>query len=947
MIKKIGRNEPCPCGSGKKYKNCCINAGLVKENKEKLESIEKERNETLRYIESHSSGLILNTIISLQLMPENHGKNVRIEELAKHIATNLNSHEDSNLELFKSYLDKEYSKNMMEDIPENLFCENIVFFGGNYPVFSGISSYSIEILRNLSETIFSYKNDLPTEFTSHVYSGLKLMLELGQILANKLNIKGNIPGIETERKFNYLKNNLDFSIDKNEIQSICEDYGIEPSIINDFIISPNDEKYKFEDIDLNPLLYYPIVQFDNKYYYLLISNQANTLNEFILRLSGFYKCNQKLVSLYHDNNWREIWHACDRMNWQLTDIKIPVDKSATIKERIFQFDTNRLAFVSYLHNNKTNSRYERYEERYVDDSSDINDRIQEVINYLKTNKNFKDFKFLSLITYDNIGQELFLGINGPQENELRLTFASSQFIQLSTTEKWNTLSLWKFAKTFESFSKTTRTISDTLDIYSLYAAKEESLYFSDDAPANILTVVPGDGSRLTKESKLKQNLHGIIALIDNRLAYVPTTRSADYAPLYEPIHTLEFYAICLEIYDFPVWISNRQIKNNSMTKTVRTYAEAIGFWLFKLEPMIKSPLNKIINKPLEIEITLDDEFFKNEPVPEMKNNPSDDTYSFHYESNKIQFYVPHETLYSLQVINNEGERTMMKTLLSSFNLIDNLFSYEEITIAIDNAIPLGNAKMILLSHTQKDLMIDNRWLIRPLYISKAEINMILDELPILIEEKIKVPENIESTEKKKELFNIATTILLDKLHTEINVFDFEFLLDCLIELHETLVWKRENNKTIIPAQILCFGDREGKVNEILDNEIRLANTSLSLRCLIEYVASSPTKGSIKSSNDDIDRLLALMHEIVTYGFLSDSIHFKMNNPKVGKLKSGRIGISRDFFDDKLRPFSVAHTKEEIDNYIENFDSRFHSFDTSPKPAIETDGDAELDLINNA
>jgi len=23
--KKIGRNEPCPCGSGKKYKQCCIN----------------------------------------------------------------------------------------------------------------------------------------------------------------------------------------------------------------------------------------------------------------------------------------------------------------------------------------------------------------------------------------------------------------------------------------------------------------------------------------------------------------------------------------------------------------------------------------------------------------------------------------------------------------------------------------------------------------------------------------------------------------------------------------------------------------------------------------------------------------------------------------------------------------------------------------------------------
>lgn len=25
MDDKIGRNDPCPCGSGKKYKSCCIN----------------------------------------------------------------------------------------------------------------------------------------------------------------------------------------------------------------------------------------------------------------------------------------------------------------------------------------------------------------------------------------------------------------------------------------------------------------------------------------------------------------------------------------------------------------------------------------------------------------------------------------------------------------------------------------------------------------------------------------------------------------------------------------------------------------------------------------------------------------------------------------------------------------------------------------------------------
>jgi hypothetical protein len=25
-MKKVGRNDPCPCGSGKKYKNCCLHA---------------------------------------------------------------------------------------------------------------------------------------------------------------------------------------------------------------------------------------------------------------------------------------------------------------------------------------------------------------------------------------------------------------------------------------------------------------------------------------------------------------------------------------------------------------------------------------------------------------------------------------------------------------------------------------------------------------------------------------------------------------------------------------------------------------------------------------------------------------------------------------------------------------------------------------------------------
>ena len=194
--------------------------------------------------------------------------------------------------------------------------------------------------------------------------------------------------------------------------------------------------------------------------------------------------------------------------------------------------------------------------------------------------------------------------------------------------------------------------------------------------------------------------------------------------------------------------------------------------------------------------------------------------------------------------------------------------------------------------------------------SNSEVDILLDEIPLLIEKTKKIPKNIESEQDKKELFNTVTTMLLDTLNNEIQNFEFEFLLNVLLELHETLVWKREQNKSMIPAQILCFGNLEGELKEILEKDNKLVKTSLATRCLIEYIAAKPTKGSVNVSHDDIDRLLVLMHEIANYGFLSDAINFKLANPTIGKLDSGRIGISREFFDDKLKLFAEANTKEE-------------------------------------
>ena len=46
---KIGRNQPCPCGSGKKYKKCCLNK--PREDNKKIDIDDTEYMEKHNYID--------------------------------------------------------------------------------------------------------------------------------------------------------------------------------------------------------------------------------------------------------------------------------------------------------------------------------------------------------------------------------------------------------------------------------------------------------------------------------------------------------------------------------------------------------------------------------------------------------------------------------------------------------------------------------------------------------------------------------------------------------------------------------------------------------------------------------------------------------------------------------------------------------------------------------
>lgn len=929
-MKKIGRNDPCPCGSGEKNKKCC--------NIQKLQSAPLSINKTVTtvfdYIETHESGHILNAIIGMQLIPENHGKNQQIEELAVHAMQNLNNGLEKDNHLFSKMLSAQYKFVDSSECQQNLFSETIVFHGGNFTVFPGIALQPVETFKKITEIVFTTINKLPNDFKAKIYSGISLMLLLGKRLTEKSGIHGNIEGGSESDDIKLFHPDTNFSITKVELANLCFAAGISPLIIREFILSPADIKFQNEP-ELNALLYFPIVEFNDAYYFLLISNQLNAINEFILRSAKEFNCDKELLQMYSNDMWSDVMKACDRMHWSLTDISLPeLAGDLSIQEEVCQFDHNRFAYIVIDTPPTIGDVFKQFNADRR--SEQVAKRLTEVISDLKSRQEHAEAQFLTLYLCDSVGRHMFSSMRKPQERELKILFSAYEFITLASDEQWNRLSLWKFAKSLNKFLSRSKSMSSILDMYNIYKSKGESFYFSDDAVPDLVMLVPGEGNELITKIKLKDNHHGVMAFHNDELVIIPVALIADFAPIYKPVQHMGYFLEVLESYGFPFWITNKQIKSEEMVSHVRNYADAIGFWLHKLKDGLAVYLTDVIRNPVELELVLHVGIFKELTSLEMSKDKKD-MYSYCLmPNNKIIFNIPFSSMADCMGSTNDGERKMMSEVINALNLIAGVnIPPAKIQKVLDTYMPLSQAKMILISDSQQDLMIDRRWLNGPFYMTDAEINMLLDELPPLVEKEMPIPENITEPAMKRQLFNTATTAMLQRLEKDIQKYDNLNLVKKLMMLHESLVQVREYNKTIIPAQLLCFGGITSKTEEILEKDRKLVSTSVSVRCLIEYLAACPAKGTYKVSLDEIDSLLVLMHEIINYGFLSDAVHFKMADPVVGKLKSGRIGVSREFLEVKLKPFAISNTKSEMDNYIENFDKRF---DIYKKPELQEEVD---------
>ncbi|MGJ8685759.1 MAG: hypothetical protein ACSHWW_14100 [Nonlabens sp.] len=886
----------------------------------------EEYEDFINYISNKNTSELLKLFSILQLCPENHGNNLRIEILISLVAKNMNNiEEELNYDGVVNAVQEMFPSDHREDPVETSFTENFLFPNGNNIVFPGIVLNSSEIVHGLTSSILHTENNLRDEFKKDMFESIIFFLSIHSNIASELGLKRYICLDSNDKELyfpdeDYFKKNKDLiCFSKEEIQTIYNKYKIKNDVISDFIFDIENDEVDLVNIEKNPILLKPFTIINNKYYLILPSSQMYSLNELIVNKLESNNYLEELLKIYDLNIENDSFKELSKMNWSRTDLDVQIKNKIELNkgESIWQFDENKIAYVNVLLNTRENNDYEA--------------RANAVISIVK-NMVDKNHQFLTLLIISSYSttDDQFFALKDIDVSDNVLMISIYDLKRLNSYWDLNKLSLWKYCKAYDRAIKKGVEIApfySVLTYYKYFTKNHDSFLHSDEAYNGLFFDFEMQGKVIT-DCNIRNDEHGVKYIKSKRgIGFLPVYKTAKHAPIYlSQEYFIGVYKTVIELFDYPIWITCPKKRD---TMTIH-FIDAIAHWLNELFPSLKIHFNHPVPYPIEIILALDEKLYDFNPqeLHDFDKEGFSLSYKIIAEEGKIKIQIPFEFYAILHKKDNHGERQLMSVVIESISKLFNVIGYddldeEDIQSMIDKHIPFGSAKMILTVDSSYNLKIDPRYIPKIRFVQKYDNSYILEEIVTWLNYDEKIPVDIIDKKKKIKLLVDCVNAIIQELRNKLAEYNTPELIKFLMYHHEAIIQANEYRKLYIPARLECFSKYTDVFNEFQESESNHVNASLSMRCLIEFVNAEPYFAKKLPNNDDVDYLLSLMNEMIYFGYVQDLIRFDIDNPKMGLLESGRIGISKGFFDDVLNLYNISNKEDEIVDYRENFHSNFN------------------------
>ncbi|WP_312345267.1 SEC-C domain-containing protein [Chryseobacterium binzhouense] len=935
---RIARNEKCPCGSGLKYKKCCINK--PKSNLKQMKPSNKKEQST--FFSKFDELELLKTFAGLSILPQNHGKNIRLDELVVRsflCETEGTSNPDSN-ELNK-FLTAQYPSHHMEDLCTNTFTDLITFLGGDYIIFPGITENGQELLSNQLGSIFHWPNSaIPEWFKDNTVTASLFMLGISDLIAKRLKyIRYILDSSDTKKLFVPDNNKLEEAksaifISNDEMTEFLEKKNISPEIVELFTIDPEKEINESSiDPFNNAILYKPILKTEEGYVILSPTTICLSLSHFIWNMAENNQCMKEVNDAYHAFTWNNLQFGLSKLEFDLISIpEISLDED--MKAGFYQFDNDKIAFIRYLGDSGKN--YYSSENGFEGTASlEGLGQPKKIISALRNIEKFKDFKIFSISIPSVIGGDLMYSIIDDGADEI-LAMPIQELNVLIQLRNVDSIDLWKFSKAQKELRKSNPFFFSfsTLDLLKVFVENSNSFYLSDES-ANVAPVAePGYAQDWFIEAKTKTDKHSVLRKNGSNYSFVGVEKKDSFMPVYYNKHEVLTGNPCfvVEGYDMPIWVIPEKIPSVSSYGLKSLYfqiSEGISYWLWQIRENIKECIKPLCEKPFEIKFEFDNSEKFDVIERNYKRVENLETYfKVSLEDDGFTLVIPSEIIAFLYGGDNEGERVLVRQLLKGFNESlstkgFNIIPEAKINETIENDVPLGMKKKFYILDTVDNLLMDPTNLKEYRYIQEYDSEKVLDQIVGLLGDKCPPVGEISTKDERLKLTRAITNdALFGLLKAKLENFNSLELLQRLVGLNESLIRKRELLKIEIPTRIACFVTEEQQIEDVYLTLAKLNRTTVSVRCLIEHLAAEQKDGEKIASTTDVDKLIAIMDQIIKWGSISDMIYFDLFDVKMSILPSGRIGTIKQDMADVFDPYHKSKTSENVQDTVSAFDQIF-------------------------
>ena len=912
------------------------------------------------YLDGYDPIDIAAGIGALQLMPENAECQLRLNR-ASSVAHCLRParnrqeipysrwHEIMNHSPIADQLTKSY-----EDPAEQVFTSQVPFEGREHTVFQGLLQDSANSVTLLLKASCNQSSNLSPDLKKDLTSTSLALLTISHRIASQARLLANtkpvaqvtinrtleVPSAHRLRKLKAAVTFTDRRLN-NTLKRVPD------SAITELISHPRSNRLDLSSpADVAYFRHHPIVCIENKYIVTNPSAILTTIIQNIIAKSIRASCENVLTCAFRDQATDHVRAHLTRMNWKLhfqsPDEELP---SHCFNESLWTVDTNKLAHVVVLVDDV--SRFRRTDAlpgstNAAFEASRIEARIVDVNRSLRT-QSADNVDILHIVVTQDIGQPMFIGLDPPTIDAN--TGKKAQVILASQAElgviaklcNSDPLAFWKFAVTYNDIRQHLTFITwSLLDTFAFYHENNSS--FQPDHEVNInrvsaISAGPEFGNRLRIDDCSDHTYRELSVSAAGQprvLERFPSTGEEDFFashPVLEPATGL-----LTEIYSLKTWITLHDPHDRPASgdrEALFQICRAVAFWLRECSPSLKALFRTLCRacSDIHIRLSIDD------PNPHVTGDRSLFNGKAWISTKSPAAGIIDVRLHSHYPVaiggpHNCGERRILERIITclakSVDRIDST-TVQSIAHTLNKHAPIGPKKMMLSFDERQNPRLLRGVLPPARTLNQHDLNNIRDELAMHTELRIDRTMVHTTGGERTQLLNHLVEHYFAHMKTTIAPLDPISLLFTTLAHHESLVKRLAHEALTVPTRIACFGRDSQHIHNIHQGIDELVEADAALRFVIEYISAEPPSGTSPASLAIVDKLIALSHQIIYTGFLSDALHYTSAPISIHRLPSNRISLSYDSqYYTGMQDFRSLRSQHDTDAYRRYFANHWES-----------------------